>query len=212
MRKIYPELPCSWCGQAMQPTSEQMTRVRKRGQIYCSKKCSKASFSHQSSVRMAQTNRKYASARMKANNPMSRPEVRELVSQKLREMGHKPPVQGGNGRGLSESQRMLSEALGWPTEVVVPTKALRNSGLPSHYKIDIANLEMKIAIEVDGSSHQALKVRERDQRKQEFLAGVGWIVLRFWNREVMADLEGCVQVVLSTTSKSKATTPTSRTA
>lgn len=71
--------------------------------------------------------------------------------------------------------------------------------MPLHYKIDIANPVKKIAVEVDGGSHSATRVREADERKDAFLTSHGWRVFRFSNREVMADLEGCVRKVLSTT-------------
>ena len=62
---------------------------------------------------------------MKTNNPMSRPEIREKVSKTLKERGHRPPIRGGNGTGLTEPQKMLMDALTeleTIAEYVVPTK------------------------------------------------------------------------------------------
>lgn len=140
---------------------------------------------------------------------MQQQDVREQVSQKLREMGHRPKVHGGNGRGPSEPQRRLAEALGWPMEYVVPTRQRRSSGYPTAYKIDIADPDSKTAIEVDGYSHCAKAVQTKDAKKTAFLQARGWSVLRFSNEQVLTDLDGCVRTVRSTTSKSSTTTTTS---
>jgi very-short-patch-repair endonuclease len=71
-------------------------------------------------------------------------------------------------------------------EVVVRTHGL--PGYPSHYKLDIAHPERRIAIEVDGASHHSRKVQEKDLKKTRFLEARGWRVLRFWNLEVLEDL------------------------
>ena len=92
--------------------------------------------------------------------------------------------------------------LGWETEFVVPTRAGRQlGGLPTHYKLDIAYPELMVAVEVDGHSHNTTERKAQDERKTEFLAGLGWTVLRFSNQEVMADTAACARTVLSTTSK-----------
>jgi len=66
---------------------------------------------------------------------------------------------GGNGRGLSESQLMLQERLGWATEYCISIKPCR-PGYPTHYKVDLADPRLKIAVEVDGNSHRAHAVRQ----------------------------------------------------
>ena len=151
---------------------------------------------------MREINHKYASERMKRNNPMFKEEVRQKVSQTLKVIKHHPPIQGGNGRGLTIPQELLIKSLSEfhpMSEFVVPTK-LRNQGYPTHYKIDIAILPQKIAIEVDGGSHCSEKVQSADMRKTEFLNGLGWKVLRFSNREVTEHLETCVREIVSTIS------------
>lgn len=117
-------------------------------------------------------------------NPTSRPEVREKLSRRLKEIGHKPPIQGGNGRGLTEPQRRLMEVLGmaWEAEYAVRLGPAKD-GYPTNYKVDLANPETMIAIEVDGNSH--LSRRALDAKKDAKLASLGWTVLRFWNREIL---------------------------
>lgn len=148
------------------------------------------------------------SERMKKNNPMSNKESREKMTKKLRVMGHKPTVLGGNGRGYSRGQVALWERLGrgWWAEFIVPTGHCRDeSGLPTHFKIDLANSYYGIAIEIDGGAHVGPVAKEEDARKTTFLQNKGWTVLRFRNKEVLNGLDEVVATVMSIISKSKET-------
>lgn len=104
---------------------------------------------------------------------------------------------------LPAPQRLLANALAWKTEFVVVTGFPKGVGIPTHYKIDIANPILRIGIEVDGRSHGVIERQIQDRKKEKFLQSVGWTVLRFSNAEVMANLSECVQMVQSTISKLK---------
>ena len=84
--------------------------------------------------------------------------------------------------------------------------------MPTHYKIDVGNTELKVAVEIDGGSHSSLARQEQDRKKDAFLRSIGWTVLRFSNAEVMDDTAACARTVLFTTSKSTGLTTTSPTA
>jgi len=146
---------------------------------------------------MAETNRKHASRRMKDRNPMHNAETRAKVAAKLRAKGWRPPVHLGNG-STTEPQRLLACALGWDMEVVVNTGEPRGGEYPQGYKVDVGNVALKIAVEVDGNSHRMLARKAEDAKKTAKLESLGWKVLRFLNREVMDDLAACVRTVLST--------------
>lgn len=184
----------------------QKYRYSKTGRAYCCEECKKAFVRRISAETMARTNRKYASARMKANNPMSNPEIREKMSKTLKRIGHRPVIRGGNGKGMTKPQAKLMNALtemNPASEFVVRTKVkkINEEHLPLHYKIDIALPEYMIAIEVDGGSHCQLARKEQDRKKENFLESAGWTVLRFTNREVLEDVEKCKEMVMSTISK-----------
>ena len=134
---------------------------------------------------------------MKANNPMKNAEIRAKVSATLKKINHQPKTRGGNGRGATIPQKMLANALGWQMEYAVKTEKPRGSGYPTCYKVDIANPEHKIAIEVDGSSHQALERQMQDKKKEALLISKGWKVIQFKNLGVIDNLEKCVQKVMS---------------
>lgn len=200
--------PCRMCGVEFSRWGKRATAAHLEGHAHCSRACSDTFKSIRSSAVMADTNRRFASARMKARNPMRSQACRERVSKTLRTMGHRPPWTGGRGRGTTIPQDRLLAALGpgWAAEFQVTTG--RRLGLPACIYLDLAHEASRTAIEVDGPSHSALAVKAADRRKERFLRGAGWTVLRFTNREVMVGLEACARTALSTTSRSSGCTPT----
>ncbi|WP_349255941.1 endonuclease domain-containing protein [Candidatus Binatus sp.] len=56
---------------------------------------------------------------------------------------------------------------------------------------DFVCLETKLIIEVDGSQHA--DQTDRDESRSEFLRGAGYKVLRFWNYEVIGEIDQVVQ-------------------
>ena len=59
--------------------------------------------------------------------------------------------------------------------------------------VDFCAVRRKVAIEVDGSPHREQK--EMDEERTRFLEGRGFLVLRFWNSEVMDDLENVLSTI-----------------
>lgn len=185
------------CGKpGRQETKSQRDRFRKTGRSYCSDECRDRWTAQQSSERMAATNRRYASARMTEHNPMADPDARARMAATLRSTGHQPGRRGGNGSGPTDAQKLLAEALGWEMEVVVKTGRPRRPGVPTNYKIDIADLATKTAVEVDGRSHRALARRSADERKDAFLLDAGWRIVRVSNESIHDDLAAVVREVL----------------
>lgn len=200
-------VPCTHCQRpTILHTKNRRDIWRQSRRAYCSQKCLTAHLRQIRSEKMEETNGKYSSLRMRQNNPMKNAINRQKVSMRLKAMHHRPCQVGGNGRPLPEPQVRLARALGWPTEVIIKTGQSRGSGYPFCYKVDIGLPELRIAVEVDGASHGALERQTQDQKKTTFLAGLGWIVLRFSNEDVMQNLSGCVQTVKSLTSKLQAST------
>ena len=196
-RRMTVDAPCSRCGTMTTLTGEARRTYERRGRAYCGAACRREAHVELSSRTMAETNRRHASSRMKARNPMHREEARETMAATLREIGHRPPIQGGNGREIPAPQVALARASGWEMQVIVPTKQPRGSGYPSHYKINIADRSRMVAVEVDGGSHKSLAIRELDEKKDALLESLGWIVVRVLNEDVDRDLPGCIERVLS---------------
>ncbi|MCB1420214.1 MAG: endonuclease domain-containing protein [Notoacmeibacter sp.] len=57
------------------------------------------------------------------------------------------------------------------------------------YIADFACPQLHLVIEVDGSQHGAPATAMKDVKRTELLGQTGWTVLRFWNDEVMNQLD-----------------------
>lgn len=123
--------------------------------------------------------------RIRQLNPTNDPKVRAKLSAVLTGRPF-PTEQGGNGRPLPQPQLELLRALGdgWISELAVSLGG-RQPGYPTNYKLDVANPDLKIGIEADGFTHRTTKQKDKDRKKGEKLASLGWIVLRFWNHDIL---------------------------
>lgn len=72
-------------------------------------------------------------------------------------------------------------------------------------------MELKLAIEADGGSHNSIERQAQDAKKDELLRSLGWTVLRFTNQQILMETEKTMQVILSTILRLLAPTPTSQT-
>ena len=61
------------------------------------------------------------------------------------------------------------------------------------YILDFYSPKMKLAIELDGGHHAEQDSREYDEGRSEYLRSQSVEVLRFWNNEVIENLEGVLQ-------------------
>ena len=60
------------------------------------------------------------------------------------------------------------------------------------YIVDFVCLEKRLVIECDGSQH----TEERDELRTKFLESEGFRVLRFWNNEILTNIEGVYEVII----------------
>jgi very-short-patch-repair endonuclease len=80
---------------------------------------------------------------------------------------------------------------------------LRNRGLSDfkfrrqqiigRYIVDFVCLEEKLVVELDGGQH--VEQQDRDAVRTSFLESEGFEVLRFWNNDVLANLEGVMDAI-----------------
>ena len=59
------------------------------------------------------------------------------------------------------------------------------------YVVDFVCLERRLIVEVDGGQHSL----ERDAARTAFLEARGFRILRFWNNEVLENLEGVFEAI-----------------
>lgn len=64
------------------------------------------------------------------------------------------------------------------------------------YVVDFACPSAKIIVEVDGTQHAEPENAEADRRRTAAIEALGWTILRFWNADVMRDVGGvCDHIV-----------------
>ena len=61
------------------------------------------------------------------------------------------------------------------------------------YVVDFCSPEARLILELDGSQH--LQQTARDAERTDYLESQGYRVLRFWNSDVMQDIEAVAQVI-----------------
>lgn len=64
-----------------------------------------------------------------------------------------------------------------------------------HYVLDFACDEAKLGIELDGGQHVLTQNQQLDAERTQELAKLGWSVLRFWNNEVVENMDGVLEVI-----------------
>jgi len=67
------------------------------------------------------------------------------------------------------------------------------------YVVDFCSPEAKLVVELDGSQH--LAQAEQDNRRTELLESQGYRVLRFWNHDVLNDIDAVVRRIQDTLAK-----------
>jgi len=71
-----------------------------------------------------------------------------------------------------------------------------------HYYVDFVCRERRLIVELDGGQHaESLEDRQRDSR----LRALGYRVIRIWNNDVIENLDGVLQRLLSELEKSPLT-------
>jgi very-short-patch-repair endonuclease len=76
------------------------------------------------------------------------------------------------------------------------------------YTVDFYCSKMRLAVEVDGGQHAALR-KQSDDRRTAWLAEKGITVVRYWNNDVLSNLDGVLSDLLAQTEAlAQAATPT----
>ena len=66
------------------------------------------------------------------------------------------------------------------------------------YIVDFACPARKLVVEIDGSQHAETAQSEADAIRARKLEALGWTILRFWNHDVLRDIDNvCQHIVIS---------------
>jgi very-short-patch-repair endonuclease len=112
------------------------------------------------------------------------------------------PVPLVNRRNARKMRKMLTDA---ELKLWNELRAHRLMGLPfrrqmpiSGYIVDFACSSKRLIVEVDGSQHGSEAGARSDSVRDEKLRSLGWTMLRFWNDDVLRDIDNvCRHIVIA---------------
>ncbi|TGS56587.1 endonuclease domain-containing protein [Mesorhizobium sp. M1D.F.Ca.ET.183.01.1.1] len=64
------------------------------------------------------------------------------------------------------------------------------------YIVDFACAAHRIIVEVDGSQHADADHLRSDEARSAYLSASGWTILRFWNDDVIRDIDNVCQHIV----------------
>ncbi len=70
----------------------------------------------------------------------------------------------------------------------------RNQHAIGNYVVDFCAPRKKLVIELDGSQH--LEQKEYDEHRTNYLAAHGYRVIRFWNHQVMNNIDDVIRAII----------------
>ncbi len=83
----------------------------------------------------------------------------------------------------------------------------RRQATIGRYFVDFCCHTNRLIIEVDGASHAEGRQLIADARRSEFLQAHGYRVLRFWNNDVLTNIEGVMTVIAGALASGEAEEP-----
>ena len=90
-------------------------------------------------------------------------------------------------------------------DVVLMGSHFRRQALVGPFIVDFASRKAKIVIELDGGQHSWQQTS--DMLRQREIEAAGYRVLRFWNNDVLGNLEGVLHEIQSALPPTPAPTP-----
>jgi type I restriction enzyme M protein len=67
------------------------------------------------------------------------------------------------------------------------------------YVVDFVCFEKKLIIEVDGGQHNVESEIVKDEHRAKWLENEGYHVIRFWNNDVLTNIEGVLSRIMEET-------------
>ena len=64
------------------------------------------------------------------------------------------------------------------------------------YIVDFVSFDVRIIIELDGGQHATFPQHQRDATRDRWLEEQGFLILRFWNTDVLLNIDGVLSVIL----------------
>jgi very-short-patch-repair endonuclease len=107
-------------------------------------------------------------------------------------------------REATEPERKLWRAL---RALPVDDSHFRRQAPIGPYYADFVCHNNRLVIELDGETHTSSAAREKDDARSLYFQSKGYRVLRFWNGDVMKNLEGVMTIIQQSATDSAAQAP-----
>jgi very-short-patch-repair endonuclease len=99
-------------------------------------------------------------------------------------------------RRLRRNVAAAERKLWWHLKRLSPASShFRRQAPIGSFFVDFACHEKRIVIELDGGHHNDESQLEKDRRRTALLEASGYRVLRFWNNDVMNNIDGVLAVI-----------------
>jgi very-short-patch-repair endonuclease len=96
-------------------------------------------------------------------------------------------------RDVTEAERVLWQHL----RAIKPNGShFRRQATIGSYFADFACHEKRLIVELDGGQHNEPEGLEADKKRAAFLESRGYRVLRFWNNDVLGNIEGVMTMIV----------------
>jgi very-short-patch-repair endonuclease len=90
-------------------------------------------------------------------------------------------------RESTDAERKLWQAL---RREQIKSVSFRRQHPIGAFTLDFYALSLRLGIEIDGGQHATAIEQRKDRRRAEWLSSKGVLVVRFWNNDVLGNLEG----------------------
>jgi very-short-patch-repair endonuclease len=117
------------------------------------------------------------------------------------------PINKTRARGMRSAPTEAERKLWWHLRhrLVLPNSHFRREVHLGRYIVDFVCHYLKLVIEIDGGQHASQG--KRDAMRTAFLHSEGYRVLRFWNNEVLTNIDGVLEVIQSAVLATPTPTP-----
>jgi very-short-patch-repair endonuclease len=105
---------------------------------------------------------------------------------------------------MTDAERKLWQYL---RRIPVAQTHFRRQATVGPYFADFACHQQRLIIEVDGGQHNRTDRVLADAKRSEYLKSQGYRVLRFWNNDVLTNIEGVMESIYATLRRVEAGPP-----
>jgi very-short-patch-repair endonuclease len=107
-----------------------------------------------------------------------------------------PDKRVARAREMRRDMTQAEKKLWWQLrQLPLANSHFRRQAAIGPYFADFASHKCRVVIEVDGGGHAEARQMATDKRRTAYLASRGYRVLRFWNNEVLKEIEGVMTLI-----------------